>query len=227
MVDPWDMSNVYYGINNPKTNLDKIFNNLEHKSDKWRPYLEVYERHFSSFTNRKIDLVEVGIQEGGSLELWSKYFLPGSRITGVDLAPKWDLLNYKSGNITVITGDQSSLSFWDMFLKDRNIDIFIDDGSHLKDHQITTFEKVFPKISLGGVYVCEDCHTSYLSGFGGSFVDYAKQYIDVLHSTWYKADQAKLAIADGLSAIYFYDSQIIFEKFGKSKMERVYPSRFG
>lgn len=40
-------------------------------------------------------------------------------------------------------------------------DIGIDDGSHIWTHQISTFEKLWPTIKPGGLYVLEDTMTSY------------------------------------------------------------------
>ena len=50
---------------------------IEHKgkiSDKWNLYLDIYERIFCSLRNKPISLLEIGIQNGGSLEIWASYF---------------------------------------------------------------------------------------------------------------------------------------------------------
>ena len=43
-------------------------------SDKWSIYLSEYDRLFSSYRDRPVRMLEIGIQNGGSLEIWSKYF---------------------------------------------------------------------------------------------------------------------------------------------------------
>jgi hypothetical protein len=40
-------------------------------------------------------------------------------------------------------------------------DVLIDDGSHLWEHQITSFRYLFPFIKQGGIYILEDIDTSY------------------------------------------------------------------
>jgi hypothetical protein len=41
------------------------------------PYLDHYHRHFSRFRGqRKVVMVEVGVQSGGSIDMWTHYFGP-------------------------------------------------------------------------------------------------------------------------------------------------------
>jgi len=48
-------------------------------------------------------------------------------------------------------------------------DIIIDDGSHQMQHQMASLYLLFNAIKPGGIYVVEDLHTSYWSGFGGQY----------------------------------------------------------
>ena len=41
---------------------------------KWEHYFEIYHRHFSKFINQPVDVLEIGVQSGGSLEMWRAYF---------------------------------------------------------------------------------------------------------------------------------------------------------
>lgn len=211
--------------------LEKLFYESEHSSDKWNTYFDIYDRHLDKFYQKDIHFVEVGVQKGGSLDMWSKYFGFNSTITGIDVDVECTKLKYNKTNISVEIGDQGSATFWDNFLRGHQIDVFVDDGGHFMDQQILTFEKVFPKLKVGGVYICEDCHTSYMPYNGGglhvksSFIEYAKGYIDTLHSFWHKeldtTQEHKNAIGKDLTGVVFYDSVVVFEKFGKRSMERV------
>ena len=51
------------------------------------------------------------------------------------------------------------------------IDIIIDDGSHINEHVIDTFKLLFPKLNDGGIYVVEDTQTSYWKDYGGDSED--------------------------------------------------------
>jgi hypothetical protein len=63
-----------------------------------------------------------------------------------------------------------------------------------------------------------------------SFIEYAKTYIDIIHQDWIMDVDPELErkkiIAKDLTSIHFYDSIVMFEKFGKKKMKRVFPKGF-
>lgn len=214
--------------------LRECFDNAKHPSDKWEPYFEVYERHLRRWRGTEVNIVEVGVQKGGSLDMWGSFLGDKAKITGIDVDPECAKLTYDNPNVKVLIGDQGDPAFWDSFLADKpKIDIFIDDGGHYMDQQIVTFEKIFPVMPVGSIFICEDCHTSYMAHNGGglnrkgTFIEYAKQYVDVLHWDWKESYNTELdrlnKIGKDLTGVFFYDSMVVFEKFGKRKMQRVAP----
>ena len=42
------------------------------KSDKWEHYFDIYDHCLSSFYDKKISFLEIGIQNGGSIEVAQK-----------------------------------------------------------------------------------------------------------------------------------------------------------
>ena len=66
--------------------LLEIQNEYNFKTDKntWHSYLDTYEKLFNRFTDKEINLFEIGVLAGESLKLWSKY-LPKSMIYGCDI----------------------------------------------------------------------------------------------------------------------------------------------
>lgn len=216
-----------------RSRLEELFYNADHSSDKWEPYFEVYERHLKRFEGKDINFVEVGVYTGGSLDMWAQYFGKGSTITGIDIDPECAKLQYNYPNVKVVLGNQVIPEFWDSFLLENKIDAFLDDGGHHSNEQIVTFEKVFPALEPGGIFMCEDTHTSYFRNYWGgglhskeSFINYAKGLIDVLHYDWKQESTAELErkkiIAESISGIFFYDSIVVIEKFGKRVMNRVF-----
>lgn len=152
---------------------------------KWAHYFEIYDRHFSCFRNREVNVLEVGIYSGGSLEMWRNYFGPRCRIYGVDIEPACRA--YESEFIRVFIGDQGDRNFWKRVKQEvQSLDIVIDDGSHLSAHQIATFEELLPHIEPGGVYLCED-----ISGVLNSFASYIYGFAHNLNAcadTQYNSD---------------------------------------
>jgi hypothetical protein len=217
---------------------DIFFKELTLSSDKWDPYFGVYDTYFNKFVGKSPVVVEVGVQGGGSLQMWEKYFGEGAKITGIDIdvgimmGPRHDRPPYRSDTKLVI-GDQGSIPFWDNFLQETpKIDVFIDDGGHTMEQQMITLEKVFPHIANGGVFICEDTHTSYYPWMNAglrhpnSFIEYSKRLIDVIH---YDHLQDKSMITDevlqiykGLVSVAFYDSMVVFLKDEKKEFKRVF-----
>ncbi|MSE14260.1 hypothetical protein GKC49_03600 [Pantoea agglomerans] len=56
-------------------NLKELYQEHHGKSsDKWDIYLEIYHNILSGQQKTLKNLLEIGVQNGGSLEIWSKYF---------------------------------------------------------------------------------------------------------------------------------------------------------
>jgi hypothetical protein len=211
--------------------IKDAFEKVNHYCVKWEPYFDIYERHLQHFRGREITLVEIGILKGGSLELWSEYMGPQAKIIGIDISESCRNIKFSQNNIEVVIGDQASSDFWQTFLQTYpNIDILIDDGGHRMDQQINTFANVFPKLKMNGVYICEDCHTSYYSSHGGklggkTFIEYTKPIIDSLHKDYYKDGSPELEklndVVNELTSMHYYDSVVVFEKFGQKEMKTI------
>jgi len=74
-------------------------------SDKWKIYIDEYEEKFKTYQDKNIYLLEIGIQNGGSLEIYGKYFPNADLILGCDINEKCSNLSYQEPNIQVIVGD--------------------------------------------------------------------------------------------------------------------------
>jgi hypothetical protein len=185
------------------------------KSDKWEPYFDTYESCFGRFRNANPTFVEVGVQSGGSMQMWVEYFGPGARIFGTDIAPEVTEVE----GAEIIVGDQSSREFWDSILpRIGPIDCFVDDGGHTSTQMLVTFEKVWPMIKPGGVYVCEDTHCCYWGGWEGAyrgehtFMEFAKKFADVVHGDHFQMPEELQALPRDILQVSFFNSQIAFVK---------------
>ncbi len=77
-------------------------------SDKWASYFNEYDRILSAYRDKCIHLLEIGIQNGGSLEIWSKYFPYAQKLVGCDINPECAGLSYEDPRIAVVVGDVNS-----------------------------------------------------------------------------------------------------------------------
>jgi hypothetical protein len=91
---------------------------------------------------------------GASLLMWRDYF-PEAQIYACDIREE---TLFQAERIKTIECDQSDvLSLLKMVGEfGGEFDIIIDDGSHIKEHQILTAKTLLPYLSRGGVYVIED-----------------------------------------------------------------------
>lgn len=157
-------------------------------SDKWASFLEVYERLFAAMRDQPVRLLEIGIQNGGSLELWSKYFSRAEAIIGCDINPDCAKLHFDDARISVISGDANDRDVHQRILgAAEGFDIILDDGSHRSGDIIQSFALYFPALRPGGIYIAEDLHCSYWADYDGglyhpySAISFFKRLIDALH----------------------------------------------
>ena len=60
-------------------------------------------------------MLEIGVRDGGSLDMWKNYFGPTSRIIGLDFNPNAQVFNDPERNISVLIGSQSDRYFFSFF----------------------------------------------------------------------------------------------------------------
>ena len=134
-------------------------------------FIQLYEKYFEPFRNLKINILEIGVENGDSLRIWREYF-PNANICGIDIAKK----NFIIKNTDILMGDQSDPKFLKLLIdKYKNFDIVIDDGSHQSKHIIESFKYLFPHLNFNGLYVIEDLQTSYFPRYGGSRINLNKK----------------------------------------------------
>ena len=191
---------------------------------KWMHYFEIYDRHFSRYRGTDVNVVEFGVFQGGSLQMWKHYFGPKCRIFGVDINPACKRV--EEDRIEVVIGDQEDRAFLRSLAKlVPRIDILIDDGGHLMSQQIATYEELFPHIDANGVYLCEDLHSSYWPEAGGgirrrgTFIEYSKNFIDFLHG-WHSMEPKRFGVSEftkSVDSVHYYDSVLVIEKRQRHK----------
>jgi hypothetical protein len=151
--------------------------------------------------------------------MWRKYFGKEATIWGIDIDPRCKTL--EDENTPILIGSQEDPQFLRSIIdKIGMIDILIDDGGHTQDQQIISFEELYKYVNPdGGIYLCEDVHTSYMNVYGGghqrnnTFIEYSKLLVDQLNAHY--SEQSSLQINNitrTTNSIHFYDSIVVFEK---------------
>ena len=201
---------------------------LIYGSDKWGThwYIQHYETHLARLRKKKLNILEIGVggyddpkSGGSSLRMWRTYF-PNSCIFGIDIEDKsyHDERRIKTFKCSQVDNDSLEIVLQEI----GNIDIVIDDGSHINDHIIHTFKFLFPKLSKNGIYIIEDLQTSYWSSFGGSSdnlnrsdtaMGFLKQLTDGLNYSEYKLENYEPTYFDKhIVAMHFYHNIVFIQK---------------
>ena len=138
--------------------LDRLARGRTDKASDSHGFTEVYERFFSPMRDEPILILEIGIDQGGSLLAWKEYF-PKARIFGIDIL---DRSSMESDRIRTFVADQSKRDQLGAFLAKYPgpYDIVLDDGGHSMEQQQVSLGYLFPHVKPGGLYVVEDVHTS-------------------------------------------------------------------
>jgi SAM-dependent methyltransferase len=129
-------------------------------------YLAFYERLFENRRLEHISLLEIGVADGASLQMWREY-LPNANIVGFDIIPpQARILELQAQNkIKYVQGDQSdeaSLAKAVGLAGGGGFDVIIDDAAHIGALAKASFGYLFNNgLKPGGLYVIEDFGTGY------------------------------------------------------------------
>ena len=156
-----------------KVTLRELYEQHQGKvSDKWSLYLSEYERLLSGYRDLPVRLLEIGVQNGGSLEIWSCFFPAAQQIIGCDIDPNCAKLRYTDPRISVVVSDANTdAAEVEIAARCPRFELIIDDGSHVSGDIVRSFARYFQRLSDGGLFIAEDLHCSYQQAFEGGLFD--------------------------------------------------------
>jgi hypothetical protein len=185
--------------------------------------MQHYERNFRGLKDKKINLLEIGVGGyehshigGESLRMWKAYFRKG-RIVGIDL---YDKTRFREHRIDIRQCDQTDSKALQLLSNEyKGFDIVIDDGSHINEQVIKTFQVLFPLMRQNGIYVVEDVQTSYWPKWGGgignprSTMEFFKRLADGVNHAEYPIENYKADFFDqNITEIAFVHNLIFVRK---------------
>lgn len=193
------------------------------KDSRGHDYLNRYAHHFAPYRDRVMRILEIGVWQGVSLELWARYFTK-AQIHGADN----DLSRCKVANPRVRLWEVNQSVSESLINMARNLGpwtIIIDDGSHLPGDQLTTFKALWPFLMSGGLYCIEDLHVNYKNGYDPLMADYIGTVLQAdVHArgklSFARAENCSLIEQESLDgrerevgAIHVYRHLVIIEKW--------------
>ena len=186
---------------------------------KWKHYFEIYDGHIGKWQDLPVKILEIGVQRGGSLQIWREYLGLKAQVFGIDIDPRCKAR--EGERIEIFIGDQSDPDFLQSVGEAIGpVDIILDDGSHHMKDLTVSFLSLFKLVKPGGIYIAEDLHTCYWDGYGGglrnpdSFIEKLKTVIDDMHALHSKDLHTfrPSAFTHAVKAMHFYDSVAVIDK---------------
>jgi hypothetical protein len=204
--------NIMYSLG-LKYNCDKITHHEYHN---------IYEKFLKHMYDNNGSILEIGLDVGNSLKMWLELF-KNAFIYGIEINRGMDGERYK-----VFKADQSNekhLTSIKTELTDKNIFFIVDDGSHIPEHQLLTFNILFPLLSENGVYIIEDIETSYWTKEGlygyptrygykhpNSIIEVFKDVLDTINCEFSQKTECRVKNLDYIDSITFSRNCIIIVK---------------
>ncbi len=116
-------------------------------------YLRHYQRLFRKFRDTEFNFIEIGVGDGPSLKVWKSFFTR-ARIVGIDIDTR--CARFADDRVNIEIGSQDDPAFLARLCAKHPPMIIVDDGSHIGHHIVYAFERMFPSLLPGGMYIVED-----------------------------------------------------------------------
>ncbi|QFT60277.1 Demethylmacrocin O-methyltransferase [Sulfitobacter sp. THAF37] len=198
--------------------LDIYARNEGVKVHKWHHYLPLYDRYFSRYRDTPVKFLEIGVNNGGSLQMWRRYLGADAVLCGIDINPDCAQYDGQSGMVRI--GSQDDPEFLAAVVEEMGgIDVVLDDGSHRMPHIEASLRVLFPLLTTGGTYMIEDLHTAYYPRFGGgfdapeNFYNTVRRMIDDMHMWYHNNKPAHIPeMKREISGVHVHDSIVVIDK---------------
>jgi len=131
---------------------------------KWNNAITAYQQHFGHWAGQPVKLAEIGVQSGGSIDMWHAVLGEQCHVYGIDINPATQ--QFANDKTTIVIGDQADSNMWRNFFASTtpSIDVLVDDGGHESHQMLVTTQETWIHTNPGGFVAIEDIH-------GGQYVD--------------------------------------------------------
>jgi hypothetical protein len=184
-------------------------NDLKHygylfKSDKvtQHGYHRFYHKELVEYKHKTFGMIEVGVENFKSIDMWKHYF-PKVFVYGID-----NHIQYEDGRIKIFKVNQCNLTTLNEIKSQLTHPILFinDNGSHLPEHQLLSFDYLFSNVLKdGGTYIIEGIDVSYwkngnINGYNAkygfehptSIVEKFKLLLDYVNSYFLNEENKKI-----------------------------------
>jgi hypothetical protein len=163
--------------------LVELVDNTKTDKNTVHSYLELYQRLLVGKKESARNVIEVGICDGGSIKLWSDFFV-NATVYGLDIMDKSKVWNsiIKDNIILHTSTDAYNNEFFTTHFLDKNIkfDFLLDDGPHTLDSMIQFIQLYSQVMTDDGILIVEDVQCwEWIEFLANSVPEHLKRYINV------------------------------------------------
>ena len=175
--------------------LSSIFERYDtDKKGSFHNYTRQYDSLLKEFRDKPIQILEIGVLNGGSIKAFREAFPLAKCLVGVDINAGFKVHEDVSNHIFIEIGNATEIHCIQTITKKYGtFDIIIDDGSHTNKDVITAFELLFPLLNDNGVYIVEDtiCYKApqFQNTNFDNHLDYFFKYIPFLNQWRYDSTE--------------------------------------
>jgi hypothetical protein len=162
--------------------LEEIVDNTRTDKNTDHSYLQLYQKLLISKKETAKNVLEVGIQRGGSIKLWSDFFT-NANVYGLDIMninEVWDgIKNNNKIGLHTNTNAYDEGYFNNMFIKNNiKFDFMVDDGPHTLE-SMKQFIKLYSQIMTDdGILIIEDVQSwEWIEILINAVPEHLKKYI--------------------------------------------------
>jgi GR25 family glycosyltransferase involved in LPS biosynthesis/cephalosporin hydroxylase len=141
----------------PKNELESLIDSSRSDKNTIHSYLDLYNTLLLPKKNTAKNVLEIGIQRGGSIRLWSDFFT-NAHVYGVDVMESryvWE--GIRKNNITLYTStDGYDTNFVKTAFSNIRFDFMLDDGPHTLESMIQFIHLYSPLMTQDGILIIED-----------------------------------------------------------------------
>ena len=202
--------------------------NGSHKFHHWKEYAAKYENNLYPILEKlprekSFRMLEIGVQSGGSVNVWKSYFSRPFYYVGIDIDVRCKRSEDVTQNIYIEIGSQlNQQELINVCKKHGPFHFIVDDGGHTFEMMKTALKTLFISdqcMEENSLYVIEDMHTMVMKEYSRGPTDIPSipgELFRLMHYYWYEEPFEKWKInvrkekiwADRVKSIALYDSMM-------------------
>lgn len=161
------------------TTLKELVKDKKTDKNTIHSYIDVYDEYFVSRKESARQVLEIGIDEGGSILLWQQYF-GNAEITGMDIHTKNNRTDLNKERIRLLIGDAYTQDSIDK-LSDRKYDMILDDGPHTLQSLQYVAAHYTQLLTNDGILIMEDVQNiSWVEPIRAAFPAHVREQVKVV-----------------------------------------------